>query len=200
MDEGFGLGEFAGCEEVAHLLREGGDGVGAVQVLPPHCKRSPCLVGGTLQILLALPEFHDVIGGRGHVDAVALRYEVPDAAQLLLHVVKLLVDGLQFLAMLPSRSVHLLVQELHEVADVGLGEDVGAQLIDDGVLELLGVEPGGIAGAAARLHQGLADVVGVLAALGLGGGHCPAAGRALEQPAEQVGAGRPPGVRLLRGA
>ena len=140
-----------------------------------------------------------MIRGRGHVDAVALRYELPDAAQLLLHLLKLRLDTLQLLTVLPGRSIHLLVQELHQVPDVGLCEDVGAKLIDDSVLDFLGVEPGGLACAAAPLHQGLADVVGVLAALGLGGGHGPATSLALEDAAEQVGAGRPPGVRMLRG-
>ena len=139
-----------------------------------------------------------MIRGSGHVDAVALRYEVPDAAQLLLDLLKLRLDALQILTVLPGRSVHLLVEELHQVSDVGLGEDVGAKLIDDGVLDLLGVEPGGLAGAAAPLHQGLADVVDVLATLGLGGGNGPAIALAPENAAEQVGAGRPLGVRLLR--
>ena len=30
-DEGLGLGQFAGLQELAHILCEGGDGVGAVQ-------------------------------------------------------------------------------------------------------------------------------------------------------------------------
>ena len=46
----------------------------------------------------------------------------------------------------------------------------------------------------------MADIVGVLAALGLGGGHGLAAGLALEQTAEQVGAGSPSGVHFLGGA
>ena len=51
-----------------------------------------------------------------------------------------------------------------------------------------------------RAQEGVADVVGVLAALGLGSGHGLAAGLALEQAAEQVGAGSPAGVHLLGGA
>ena len=125
---------------------------------------------------------------------------MPDPAQLLLHLLKVRFDALQLLPVVTGRSVHLLVQELHQFSDVGLGEDVGAELIDDGGLDLLGAEPGGLAGAAAPLHQGLADVVGVLAALGLGGGHGLAAVLALEDAAEQVGAGGPARVRLLRGA
>ena len=54
--------------------------------------------------------------------------------------------------------------------------------------------------ALALLHQGMADVVGVLAALGFGGGHGLAAGIALEQPAEQVGADGPAGVGDAGGA
>ncbi len=38
-----------------------------------------------------------MVRGSGHVDAVALRYEVPDAAQLLLHLLKLRLDALQLL-------------------------------------------------------------------------------------------------------
>ena len=34
-DEGFGLSQLAGLEEVAHLGGEGGDGVGAVEELTP---------------------------------------------------------------------------------------------------------------------------------------------------------------------
>ena len=46
----------------------------------------------------------------------------------------------------------------------------------------------------------MADVVGVPAALGLGGGHGLGAGLALEQAAEQVGAGGAAGVHLPGGA
>ena len=200
MDEGPGLGKLAGLEEVAHLGGEGGDGVGAVQEPPPLREQPSGLLSGDLQLLLALPEFHDEVRSLGHVDAVAPRYEVPDAAQLFLHVLKLPVDGLKPLTLLVGHPVHLLVQQLHQVSDVGLGEDVGPNLIDDEGLEGLGVEPGGLAGAAAALQQGVADVVGVLAALGLGCGHGLAAGLAPEQAAEQVGAGGPPGVDLLRSA
>ncbi len=200
MDEGPGLGKLAGFQEVAHLGGEGGDSVGAVQELPPFREQPSGLLRGDLQLLLALPEFHDEVRSLGHVDAVAFRYEVPDAAQLLLHVLKLFVDGLKPLPLLVGHPVHLLVQQLHQVADVGLGEDVGPNLIDDELLEGLGVEPGGLAGAAAPLEEGVADVVGVLTALGLGRGHGLAAGLAPEQTAEQVGAGGAPWVDLLRSA
>ena len=125
---------------------------------------------------------------------------MPDAAQLLLHLLKLCVDALQLLTLLASHSVHLLVQQLYQVADVGLREDILPDLVDDEVLEVVGVEPGGLAGSAAALEEGVADVVGVLAALSLGCDHCLAAGLALEQSAEQVGAGDSPGVHLLGGA
>ena len=141
----------------------------------------------------------DAVRGVGHLGVGGLD-EVPDAAQPLFHVLKLPLDGLQPLTLLVGHPVHLLVQQLHQVSDVGLGEDVGANLIDDDLLEFLGVEPGGLAGAAAPLEEGVADVVGVLAALGLGCGHGFAAGLALGQPAQQVAAGDAAGVHLLRGA
>ena len=64
--------------------------------------------------------------------------------------------------------------------------------------KLLALSPGGLAGAFAPLQEGVADVVGVPAALGLGGGHGLAAGLAFDQAAEQVGAGSPAGVHLPR--
>ena len=47
------------------------------------------------------------------------------------------------------------------VADVGLGEDVGPNPIDDEFVEGLGVELGGLAGAAALLEQTVAHKVSV---------------------------------------
>ena len=199
MDEGPGLGQLAGLEELAHLGGEGGDGVGAVEELTPFREKRPRLPSGDLQLLLALPVLLDALRGVGHLDVGGLD-DLPDAAQPLLHVLKLLLDGLQPLTLLVGHAVHLLVQQLDQVADVGLGEDVGPNLIDDELLEALGVEPGGLAGAAAPLEEGVADVVGVLAALGLGCGHGLAAGLAPEQSAEQVGAGGAPWVDFLRSA
>ena len=92
---------------------------------------------------------------------------MPDAAQLLLHFLKLPVDTLQPLPLLAGHAVHLLVHHLHEGADAAVGEDVGANLTDDKLLEAAGAEPGGIAGTAAAFHERLADVVGELAALGV---------------------------------
>ena len=106
---------------------------------------------------------------------------------------KLFLDGLQPLPLLADHPVHLLVQQLDQVSDVGLGEDVGPNLIDDELLEGLGVEPGGLAGAAAPLEEGVADIVGVLTALGLGSGECLAADLVLERAAEQVGVWEPGG-------
>ena len=199
MDERPGLSQLAGLEELAHVLGEGGDSVGAVQELPPVREQPSRLLCGDLQLLLAIPVLPDALRGVRHLDVGGLD-DLPDAAQPPLDLLKLLLDGLQPLPLLGSHAVHLLVQQLHQVADVGLGEDVGPKLIDDELLEGLGVEPGGLAGPAAPLEEGVADVVGVLAALGLGCGHGLAAGLALEQAAEEVGAGSPAGVHLLRGA
>ena len=198
MDEGPGLGQFTGLEELAHLLGEDGDGVGAVEELTPFREQPSGLLSGDLQLLLAIPVLPDALRGVGHLDVGGLD-DLPDAAQPLLHVLKLLLDGLKPLTLLGGHPVHLLVQQLHQVSDVGLGEDVGPNLIDDELLEALGVEPGGLAGAAAPLEEGVADVVGVLAALGLGCGHGLAAGLAPEQAAEQIGAGGAPGVDFLGG-
>ena len=59
VDEGPGLGKLAGLEELAHLGGEGGDGVGAVQELPPLREQLSRLLCGDLQLLLALPVLLD---------------------------------------------------------------------------------------------------------------------------------------------
>ena len=60
-DEGFGLGQLAGLEELAHLGGEGGDGVGAVEELPPLLQQRSRLLCGDLQLLLALPVLADAV-------------------------------------------------------------------------------------------------------------------------------------------
>ena len=143
--------------------------------------------------------FQDAFRGVGHVQVGAL-HEVPDAVQLPLDLLQFRLDGLQSFPFLLGDAVHLLVHQLDQFPDVGLGEDVVADVGDDDGLEVPGIEPGAIAGVPALLEQGVADVVGVLAALGLGGGHGLAAGLAAGQAAEQVGAGGAAGVGLLGGA
>ena len=143
--------------------------------------------------------FQDAFRGVGHVQVGAL-HEVPDAVQLALHIFQFRLDGLQSFPLLFGDAVHLLVHQLHQLADVGLGEDVVADVLDDDALEVAGIEPGGVAGVLALLEEGVADVVGVFAALGLGGGHGLAAGSAAGQATEQVGAGGATGVGLFRGA
>ena len=93
-------------------------------------------------------------------------------------------------------AVHLLVHQLDQFPDVALGEDVGTNLPDHHLLEAPCVEPGAVAGPAAPFHQGLADVVGELPALGVLSGHGPAATAALDQAAEQVGASHAAGMGL----
>ena len=61
VDEGPGLGQLAGLEEVAHLGCEGGDGVGAVQEPPPLDQQPSRLLSGYLQLLLALPVLPDAV-------------------------------------------------------------------------------------------------------------------------------------------
>ena len=118
-----------------------------------------------LQARLPLPVLLDAVGGIGHVGVGSLD-EVPDAAQLPLHVLKLILDGLQPLSLLSGHAVHLLVHDLHQGANVALGEDVGANLADDQLLEASGVDAGSLAGVLADIDVRRADVVGVLAALG----------------------------------
>ncbi|MDE2933853.1 MAG: hypothetical protein OXS47_08290 [Chloroflexota bacterium] len=108
------------------------------------------------------------------------------------------LDGLELHPLLASHAVHLLVHEPHQFADVALGEDVLAKLLDDESLEVLRVQPRRVAAPPAALDEGLADVIGVAAALGLSRCERPAARLALGQAAEQVGAGRAPGMDLGR--
>ena len=143
--------------------------------------------------------FQDAFRGVGHIQVGAL-HKVPYAIQLPLDLLKLGLDGLQPVPLFFGDAVHLLVHQLHQVPDVGFGEDVVADVGDDDVLEGLGVEPGGAAGVLAFFEQGLADVIGVLAALGLGGGEGLAAGLALGQAAEQVRTGGAAGMDLLGSA
>ena len=108
----------------------------------------------------------DARGNVGHIEVGGL-HEVVEPVQPAPYVGELRVDGLKPLALLTGHAVHLLAHHLHEGADAAVGEDVGANLTDDKLLEAAGVEPGGLAGAPAALHERLADVVGELAALGV---------------------------------
>ena len=125
-------------------------------------------------------------------------HECVEPVQPSPHLCQFRLDSFQLLALLFGHAVHLLVYQPHQVPDVALGEDIGANLIDDERLKALGVEPGGIAGPAAPLHQRLADVVGELAALGVLAGERSVAPLALDQPAEQIGATDPAGMDSLR--
>ena len=136
----------------------------------------------------------DAVRGVRHLDIVGRFNEVPDATQLPLHVLKLILYGLQPLALFAANAVRLLVHHLQEATDVGVGEDVGANLADDQLLEPAGVEPGSIAGVLAVFHDRLADVVGELSALGVLAAKRPVARLALDQSAEQIGAANPAGV------
>ncbi len=199
MDEGPGLGEFARSEELAHVLGKGSDGVGIIQQRPSFRQHGSGFLCGCLQLLPPVAVFQDAFRGIGHVQ-VGTFDEVPDAVKLPLDLLQFGLDGLQVLTLFSGHAVHLLVDQPHQVADVGLGEDVVPDVGDDDVLEGLGVEPGRVAGVFALLEQELADVVGVLATLGLGRGEGRAAVFALGQAAEQVGAGGTAGMYLFGSA
>ncbi len=127
-------------------------------------------------------------------------HEVVEPVEPASHVGELRLDGLQPLALLARHTVHLLVHDLHQGADVGVGEDVGSNLPNHHLLETPGGEPGGIAGFLSPPHKGLADVVGELAALGIPAGERPIARLALDHSAEQEGASDPSRVPDLGGA
>ena len=82
--------------------------VAMVSALSSSCRRSfsnaPCLLCGDLKGLLALPVLPDAVRGVGHLGVGGLD-EVPDAAQPLLHVLKLPLDGLQPLTLLVGHPV-----------------------------------------------------------------------------------------------
>ena len=86
-----------------------------------------------------------MVSGVGHIDIVGLPNEVPDAAKVPLHILKFRVQFLQPLVLPGGHLIHLLVHGLHQVSDVSFGENAGANLIDDQILESSGVEPRGIA-------------------------------------------------------
>ena len=127
-------------------------------------------------------------------------HQVVEPLQPPPHVGQLRLHRLQLHPLLLGNAVHLLVHQLDQLPDVALGEDVGANLLHHHLLEAAGVQPGGVAGPAAPLHQRLADVVGELAALGVLAGQRPPTLVALDQPAEQVGAADPAGMGLPGGA
>jgi len=191
------LGDLACPQELAHLLGEGRDRLRAVQQHAPLGQHRARLVGGDLEELLALAVLLDAVRGVGHVE-VGVLDDLPDPAHPAAHLLQLGLDALQLLALLAGDAVHLLVKQSHEVADVGLGEDVVAELADDRLLEALRVEPRGRAGLLPGLDERLADVVGVLAALRLGGRERAPAALALDEAAQQVGAGGSAWVDDLR--
>ena len=199
LDEGLGLGEFAGAQELAHLLGEPGDDLGAVQELPPFAEHSAGLVGGVFELFLALLVLADAVAGVVDREVGHLQ-QVPDPVEAVLDFGQLPLDRLQLGALLVGHAVHLLVDQLDQVADIAPGQHVLAELVDDQLLEPFGAQSGRLAGLGALLDLGLADVVAVLAALGFGRGQRLAAGFATHEPREQVAAGDPPGVSAGRPA
>ena len=153
----------------------------------------PGLLRRSLKTLLPLPVILDTGLEVLDVQVGGLR-QVVETVQPAPHVFQLRLGGLQPLALLPGDAVHLLVHQLDQFPDVGLGEHVVPNLPDHHLLEPAGVQPGTVASPAAPFHQGLADVVGELAALGVLAGHGPAATAALDQAAKQVGASHSSGV------
>ena len=149
-----------------------------------------------LKTLLPLPVLFNPVRGVGHFNVARLD-SVPDATQPPLHIFKLILNDPKPLALILGYAVHLLVHHLHQLGDAPLGEDVGANLVDDELLEAAGVEPGSVAGILAALHDRLADVVGKLSALGVLAAERPVARLALDQSTQEIGASDPSGMGLL---
>ncbi|MCY3923221.1 MAG: hypothetical protein OXG27_12640, partial [Chloroflexi bacterium] len=109
--------------------------------------------------------FADPVGGVGHLQVGGLD-QAPDAVERPVDLRQLMLDGLQLAPLLVGQTVHLLIDHADQLADVSLGQDVAAQLLDDRAFEVARVEPGRVAGFRALLDLRLADVVAVAAALG----------------------------------
>ena len=193
LDESPALRQLALVEEHAHVQGVGRDGLHVVQDLSAVGEHRPRLLRRSLQFLLPLPVLSDAGFEVVDVQVGGLR-QVVEPSQPALHVRQLRLDGFQLLPLLLCHPVHLLVHHLHQRTDVGLGEHVLSNLAHHLLLEAAGVEPGGVAGPAATLHDRLADVVGELPALGVLAGERPVARLAPDQPTEEVGASHPAGM------
>ena len=193
LDEGPTLRQLTLVQEHAHVLGVGCDGFHVVEDLPPLGQHRPGLRRCRLKLLLPLPVVPDAGFEVVDVQVGGLR-QVVEPFQPALHVYKLRLDGLQPLALLVGDAVHLLVHQLHQFADVGLGEHVLPDLPHHHFLEAACVEPGSLAGVLAALHDRLADVVGEPAALGVLAAERPVARPAPDQATEQVGTPDPAGM------
>ncbi|MXX49315.1 MAG: hypothetical protein F4Z38_13600 [Chloroflexi bacterium] len=85
--------------------------------------------------------FADAVGGVGHLQVGGLD-QPPDAVERPVDLGQLMLDRLQLAPLLMGQTVHLLIDHLDQFADVALGQDVAAQLLDDRALEVARVEPG----------------------------------------------------------
>ena len=140
--------------------------------------------------------FADPVGGIGHLQVGGLD-QPPDAVERPVDFTQLMLDRLQLAPLLVGQAVHLLINHLDQLADVALGQDVAAQLLDDRALEVARVESRRGAGLGALLDLRLADVVAVAAALGLGRRHAHAARLAADETGEHIGAGDAPRICFL---
>ena len=197
-DERLRLGDLALHQELAHLPGVVRYSLHVLHVGPAQGQQGAGLIRRLLQPLLVLQMMPDareyLLGGQ-----VRLLDQLPEAVHAPADVGEPGICCLDALLLLPDDRVHLLVDQLDQVAHVGLGEDVLPDLVDDEALEALRVESRGGAFAASAMEERLADIVGVAPALGLCGGEGLAAGLAGEETAEEVGARGAAGVGDLRG-
>ncbi len=151
-DEGPALGQLALVQKLVHVLGVGGDGLHVVQHHPPLGQQRPRLLRRGLQPLLPLPVVPDA--GLEVLDVhVGGLHQVVEPFQPAPHVGQLRLHRLQLDPLLLGHPVHLLVHQLDQFPDIALGQDVGANLLHHHLLETAGVQPGGVAGPAAPLHQ-----------------------------------------------
>ncbi|MCY3922581.1 MAG: hypothetical protein OXG27_09310 [Chloroflexi bacterium] len=118
--EGAGLGQFAGREELAHLLGERGDQLGRVEQFAPFGQHPPRLIRCLLKLLFALLVLADPVGGVSHLQVGGLD-QPPDAVERPVDLRQLMLDRLQLAPLLMGQSVHLLIDHLDQLADVALG-------------------------------------------------------------------------------
>ena len=149
---GFRLGQVAGPQELAHLTGEGGAGLDAAQKHAPLRQRPARILGRCLEAfltLLVLPE-----PGQDVVDLQVRGLDgVPEPVHPAAHLGQLRLDALELRPLLAGHAVHLLVEHPPEAADLGPGEDVLPDLVDDQPLEALRVEARRLAGSAAPLSR-----------------------------------------------
>ena len=89
---------------------------------------------GLFKPFLAIPEFLDALRRIGRVEVG--RFEgMPNSTEPALYILKFRFDGLQLRSLFTRHAVHLLVEDPNEAVDIALGENVFADVEDDGLFK-----------------------------------------------------------------